>query len=57
MLLELKEIEVAIEDVREQMHGLANVKGLLDPLVIEKSQELDQLLNRFSQFQKMNKLA
>lgn len=56
MLLGLKEIEEAIEDVRNQMHGLAELKGFLDPLVIEKSQELDQLLNRYH-FQKVNTLA
>lgn len=46
-----------IECVRAEMCQLADALGLLAPEVISKSQELDQLLNEFSQYQTMNKLA
>lgn len=46
-----------IESTRAEMCRLADTLGLLAPEVISKSQELDQLLNEFSQYQTMNKLA
>ena len=35
-----------IEQVREELYVLVSVKGLLDPVVLKKSQELDRLINK-----------
>ena len=34
-----------IDQVREELYVLVSVKGLLDPIVLKKSQELDRLIN------------
>lgn len=36
-----------IERIRAEMHELALLRGLSDPLVLQKSQQLDELINQY----------
>jgi hypothetical protein len=41
------ELSVTIEYLRSKMHELALARGISHPLVVEVSEKLDRLLNKF----------
>lgn len=43
----LDEILFKIECLRSEMHRLASLKGLDDPIVLESSRRLDKALNEY----------
>mgnify|MGYP006311183989 CR=1 FL=1 len=38
-------LKIFIEELREELHSLSNLKGLADSEVIAKSKELDEVIN------------
>ncbi|CAG7652078.1 Spo0E family sporulation regulatory protein-aspartic acid phosphatase [Paenibacillus allorhizosphaerae] len=46
-----RSIERKLERAREDLNKIAEVRGMQDPLVLQKSQSLDELVNRFLQLQ------
>jgi len=47
MLCELNQLKRQLEEKRHEMHQLGKAKGIGGQEVLEVSQELDQLLNKY----------